>query len=232
MGSFLVFLLVSWRILGSLKDKRLEMSTILLTNLPQLRENSSKLEEMIMSIEEQLRRLKAMLLLKEQFIGAINDIVKQIAKINTDFNTVDNFTPTVEDRLLRYGEILQNIESCEGLLVAATDKGHQIASEGTDLDRHNIMDQIHSLQEQLQSIKRSIELEQDKYQKQRAYHKTLSNDLFALVDWFKDNDEQMRSRPLFGLDLKVMVAHRLGFLSIRLELSRRLTLIEMQIQKK
>ncbi|ETN58450.1 calmin [Anopheles darlingi] len=196
------FLLAYEQILGSLKDKRLEMSTILLTNLPQLRENSSKLEEMIMSIEEQLRRLKAMLLLKEQFIGAINDIVKQIAKINTDFNTVDNFTPTVEDRLLRYGEILQNIESCEGLLVAATDKGHQIASEGTDLDRHNIMDQIHSLQEQLQSIKRSIELEQDKYQKQRAYHKTLSNDLFALVDWFKDNDEQMRSRPLFGLDLK------------------------------
>ncbi|XP_052870916.1 muscle-specific protein 300 kDa-like, partial [Anopheles cruzii] len=116
-------LLAYEQILGSLKEKRLEMSTILLTNLPQLRENSTKLEELIMGIEEQLRRLKSMLVLKEQFLGAINEIVKQITKINGDFNTVDNLSPTVEERLARYGELGRAIEACEGLLVAATDKG-------------------------------------------------------------------------------------------------------------
>lgn len=190
-------------ILGDLKERRIDLNTIMLTNIPQLREISSKLEEMIYSMEEQLRRLKTTLNMRDQFVGAINEVVKTISIINTDFNEIDQFSKNVNERLDKYNAILHQIEQCHQLLLLASDKGHAIANEGTDLDRHNITDQLNALRAQLESIKKNVEIEQDKYQKQRIYHKNISKDILKLLEWFRLKNDIIKSRPLYCDDLKI-----------------------------
>ncbi|XP_058454305.1 muscle-specific protein 300 kDa isoform X8 [Malaya genurostris] len=197
------FLMSYETMLGNLKDVRLDLNTILLTNIPQLRENTSKLEEMIIAIEEQLKCSKSMLVLRDQFIAAINEVVKSITKIHTDFNEIEQFAQDIEDRLKRYMDILHQIHLCGGLLSIATDKGHAIANEGTDHDRHNIMDQLHSLQLQLDSIRRSVEIEQDEYKKQHIFYQTTTNGLMELLDWFQQNNDVIKSRPKYSDDTNV-----------------------------
>ncbi|XP_062549338.1 muscle-specific protein 300 kDa isoform X2 [Armigeres subalbatus] len=188
-------------ILADLKEQRLELNSILLTNIPQLQENTSKLEEMIIAIEEQLRRLKTILNMKEQFIGALNDVVKTISKITTDFNEIDHFSKDIEVRIQKYDDILIQIDDCSSMLANASEKGRLIANEGTDFDRHNIMEQIHSLKIQLDTIKRNVTGDKDKNRKQQVHHNALSQEYTTLLDWFKKNIEVIESRPLFSEDL-------------------------------
>ncbi|XP_055538750.1 muscle-specific protein 300 kDa isoform X3 [Wyeomyia smithii] len=194
-------------ILSSLKDRRLELSTILLANIPQLKENKTKIEEMINTIEEQLRRLKTMLNMRDQFLGAINEVVKSLAKINTDFNELDTLSNNTEERLSRHAEILHQINLCATRLATATDKGHAIAREGTDFDRQNIMDQLHSLQQQLDSIRKTVEAAQEKYKKQHQFLQATNKELTILLDWFQQNNDLIKSRPLYSEDVNISAGY-------------------------
>ena len=140
-------------ILNQLKDKKAEMSLQKISQLPQLKELLSQHDDIIEGIENQLRRLKQLLMLREQFIALINEIVNFNVKYTEVVAGIEQSDDKIENKIKKYDQVILKIQECEGLLASANDKGMQIASEGTVEDRNIIMEQLQTLKHQLQNLR-------------------------------------------------------------------------------
>lgn len=103
-------------------------------------------------------------------------------------------------QFFRYDDAILKIQECEATLASATDKGQQIATEGSTVDRNNITEQLQSLKQQLQGLRRAVETQREQHELAAAEHKRLANELAEILDWLEDKEKEVKSRPLLERD--------------------------------
>jgi len=97
-------------------------------------------------------------------------------------------------------QVIVKIQECEALLASATDKGQQIAAEGSAADRNSVTEQLQSLKQQLQALRRAVEKQREQHEMAAAEHRKLAAELEAVLDWLHANEATVRSRPLLERD--------------------------------
>jgi len=188
------------RILGELNDSKNKMGDIQIENLPELQGILLQQDDLIKLVENQLAHLRQLLLLREQYIALINQIIAFIMKYTTVITDIEKSPDSIEEKIKQYDDVIAKIQECEGLLASASDKGQKIASEGTAADRNAITEQLQSLKQQLQNLRKLVEAQRQKQELTLAEHKKMATDLSDLLDWLHDNEATCKSRPLLDRD--------------------------------
>lgn len=84
----------------------------------------------------------------------------------------------------------------------ATDKGERIAEEGSAFDRNNITQQLQSLKQQLITLRKAVDKERQKLEATAAEHIKLATDLEQVMDWIRENEALIKSRPLLEINVE------------------------------
>lgn len=188
------------KILNDLKDNKSKLGEIQVDNLPELATIMAQQDDMIKTIEDQLARLRQLLMLREQFIALINEIITFIMKYTAVITDIEKSGGTIEDKIKCYDDVIVKIQECEAVLASASDKGQQIASEGSAADRNSITEQLQSLKQQLQNLRKSVEAQRQKHEITLAEHKKMAAELNEILDWLHDKESIVKSRPLLDRD--------------------------------
>lgn len=187
-------------ILNKLKAKKAEMSLQKISSLPQIKELLSTHDDIIEAIENQLRRLKQLLMLREQFISLINEIVNFNIKYADVVAHVEKSDDKIEEKIKQYDKIMLKIQECEGLFASANDKGMQIASEGTVEDRNNIIEQLQTLKQQLQNLKQNVEKLRQHHEKAANLYKNFEIDITKAINILHEKEAAIKILPILDID--------------------------------
>lgn len=187
-------------ILNKLKAKKAEMSMQKISSLPQIKELLSTHDDIIDAIENQLRRLKQLLMLREQFIALVNEIVNFNIKYTDIVAHVEKSEEKVENKIKQYDKIMMKIQECEGLLAQANDKGMQIASEGTVEDRNNIIEQLQTLKQQLQALKQTVENLRQQHEKAANLYKNFEIDVTKTINALHEKEAAIKILPILDVN--------------------------------
>ena len=187
-------------ILNKLKAKKAEMSMQKISSLPQIKELLSTHDDIIEAIENQLRRLKQLLMLREQFIALVNEIVNFNVKYTDIVAHVEKSDDKIENKIKQYDKIMLKIQECEGLFASANDKGMQIASEGTVEDRNNIIEQLQTLKQQLQNLKQTVENLRQQYEKAANLYKNFEIDITKTINALHEKEAAIKILPILDIN--------------------------------
>lgn len=187
-------------ILNKLKAKKAEMSMQKISTLPQIKELLSTHDDIIDAIENQLRRLKQLLMLREQFIALVNEIVNFNIKYTDIVAHVEKSDDKIENKIKQYDKIMMKIQECEGSLASANDKGMQIASEGTVEDRNNITEQLQTLKKQLQTLKQTVENLRKQHEKAVNLYKNFEVDVTKTINILHEKEAAIKILPILDLN--------------------------------
>lgn len=187
-------------ILNKLKAKKAEMSMQKISSLPQIKELLSTHDDIIDAIENQLRRLKQLLALREQFIALVNEIVNFNVKYTDIVAHVERSDEKIENKIKQYDKIMLKIQECEGLLATANDKGMQIASEGTVEDRNNIIEQLQTLKNQLMNLKQTVENLRQQNEKAANLYKNFEIDVAKTIHTLHEKEAAIKILPILDIN--------------------------------
>ncbi|CAG9579065.1 unnamed protein product [Danaus chrysippus] len=188
-------------ILDDLKKNKAMLNELQGGNLHDLQDIVAKQDELMSTIEDQISKLKQLLLLREQFFALVKEIEDFISKYTDITADIEKSNDSLEEKIKRYDDIIVKIQGCEALLATATDKGQQIAAEGTVIDRNNITELLQSLKQQLLTLRRNVEAKRQENERAAAEHKKLAADLSAILQSLHDNEAAVHSRPLLNRDV-------------------------------
>lgn len=188
-------------ILADLKKNKKELNELQGGNLHDLQDILAQEDDLMSTIEDQISKLKQLLLLREQFFALVKEIEEFITKYTDLTSEIEKSSDSLEDKIKRYDDIIGKIQGCEALLATATDKGQQIAAEGTVIDRNNITELLQSLKQQLLTLRRTVESKRQEYERAAAEHKKMASDLSVILQWLHDNEAAVLSRPLLNRDV-------------------------------
>jgi len=191
-------------ILNRLKAKKAEMSMQKISSLPQIKELLSTHDDIIDAIENQLRRLKQLLMLREQFIALVNEVVNFNVKYTDIVAHIEKSDDKIENKIKQYDKIMLKIHECEGLLLSANDKGMQIASEGTVEDRNNIIEQLQTLKQQLQTLKQTVENLRQEHEKAANLYKNFESDLNKTINALHEKEGVVKILPILDIDTETV----------------------------
>ncbi|CAK1540777.1 unnamed protein product [Leptosia nina] len=198
-------------ILEDLKKNKAMLNELQGGNLHDLQDILTKQDDLMSTIEDQISKLKQLLLLREQFFALVKEIEEFITKYTELTSEIERSNDSLDDKIKRYDDIIVKIQGCEALLATATDKGQQIAAEGTVIDRNNITELLQSLKQQLLTLRRTVESKRQEHERAAAEHKKLTADLSEILQWLHDNEAVVHSRPLLNRDVasvdKKLVEH-------------------------
>nr|CAD7570990.1 unnamed protein product [Timema californicum] len=161
---------------------------------------SQQQDDLILSIESQIARLRQLLLLREQFIALITEIMTFITKYTEVVRDIERGGHTVQEKIKKYDDVIVKIQECDALLSSATDKGQTIAAEGSASDRNSITEQLQSLKQSLQALRRAVEKQREQHEMTAAEHRKLGAELEVALDWLHAHEAAVRSRPLLDRD--------------------------------
>lgn len=187
-------------ILNKLKAKKAEMSMQKISSLPQIKELLSTHDDIIDAIENQLRRLKQLLMLREQFIALVNEIVNFNIKYTDIVAHVEKSDDKIENKIKQYDKVMMKIQECEGLFASANDKGMQIASEGTVEDRNNIIEQLQTLKQQLQTLKQTVENLRQQHEKAANLYKNFEIDVTKTINALHEKEATIKILPILDVN--------------------------------
>lgn len=185
-------------ILENLRESKTKITPVTNENLPELHAVKQQQDDLITSIENQLSRLRQLLLLREQFISTINQIVAIIEQCNKDVGQIGIAGENADAKLNKLILILNNVQDAEALLASAGDKGNKIGSEGTMADKNTITDLLHSLKVQIQSTRKLVDNQKQKLEDVMQEHKKLINELSNAIDDLQQQEIEIKSRPILG----------------------------------
>ncbi|XP_044734627.1 nesprin-1 [Chrysoperla carnea] len=189
------------KILGELKANKAKLGDLSLDNMGELQGIVEQQDDLIRIIEDQISKLRQLLLLREQFLALITEIMTFITKYTEIVRDIEKSGHTIEEKIKRYDDVIVKIQECEAMLSSATDKGQQIAAEGTAADRNNVTEQLQSLKQSLQSLRRAVEKQRQQHELTVAEHRKLAAELEEILEWLHANEASVKSRPLLNRDI-------------------------------
>lgn len=189
------------RILKDLKADKAKLAGVTGANPAELQSIVNLQDDLIKSIEDQIGKLRQLLLLREQYLALITEIMTFITKYTEIVRDVEKSGGTIEEKIKKYDDIIVKIQECEALLASAEDKGQQIAADGSSQDRNAITEQLQSLKQSLQNLRRAVEKQRQEHEITAAEYKKLAAELEEILDWLHANEATVRSRPLLNRDV-------------------------------
>jgi len=190
------------KILGDLKEYRAQLGDLPSSSLGELSSIVSQQDDLIKAIEDQIARLRQLLLLRQQFMALIQQITTFIAKYGEIVQEIEKGGHSVQDKIKKYDDVILKIQECEAVLAAATDKGQQIAADGSAADRNSVTETLTSLKQQLQNLRRTVEKQREALERSAAAHAQISDALDALLDRGHALEVSVQSRPLLERHLE------------------------------
>ncbi len=168
------------------------------TNVNELRALLQQQEELILAIENQMVKIRSLIGVRHSFMELVTGITGFIIKYTEVVKEVERSSLSSAEKARKYEEVLEKIGDCEAQLAAATDKGEQIAAEGSSQDRNKITEQLQSLKTQIHTLKRAIEKKRAEHVRTAADHQRLVGEAEGIMDRLHEKEGEVRSRPLLG----------------------------------
>ena len=184
------------KILNNLKDNKAKLSDLQSVNVGELHGVVAQQDDLIRALEAQIAKLRQLLLLRQQFIALVTEIMTFIAKYTEIVRDIEQGGQTTEEKIKKYDDVILKIQECEATLASATDKGQQIAAEGSTADRNNVTEQLQSLKQQLQTLRRAVEHQREQHELAAAEHRRLANELADILDFLEGKEKEVKTRPL------------------------------------
>ncbi|XP_039285327.1 nesprin-1-like [Nilaparvata lugens] len=172
-----------------------------LANVAELQGVTQQQNDLIQSIEDQIAKLRQLLLLREQFLALITEIATFIAKYTEVVRDIEKTGTSIEDKIKKYDEVILKIQDIEGLLAQAADKGAQISTDCTAADRNEITQQLQSLKQQVTGLRREVEKQREQHEMTAAEHKKLAAELDQVLEWLHKHEAEVHSRPLLDIEI-------------------------------
>lgn len=190
------------RILDDLKANKARLGDVPMSQSSELQAVLATQDDLIKSIEDQIARLRQLLLLREQYLALITEIMTFITKYTEIVRDIERSGGTIEEKIKKYDDVIVKIQECEAMLASAADKGQQIAADCSVQDRNSITEQIQSLKQSLQNLRRAVEKQRQEHENTAAEHRKLAAELEQILDWLHTNEGLVRSRPLLSRDVQ------------------------------
>ena len=169
-------------ILNNLKDFKVQMEDLQATSNTNVNELGALLkqqEELIGAIENQMVKIRNLISVRHQFMTMVTGITSFIIKHTESVKEVERSSIPPLEKVNKYETSIAKLKDCETQLALASDKGQQIANEGSTADRNQITQQLQSLKTQILTLKRAIEKKRDEHIKSVAEHnKVIYNSFF------------------------------------------------------
>jgi len=125
------------------------------------------------------------------------EVVKEIERSNI---------PSM-DKVRKFDDSIAKLKDCETQLSLASDKGQQIANEGSTADRNQITTQLQALKTQILTLKRAIEKKRDEHIKCVAEHNKIFNELESQLDWLQEKEAEVKNQPLLSTTVADVDTH-------------------------
>lgn len=161
-----------------------------------------QMDDLISAIEKRLAKLKQAVAIREQFIDLVTDVNMFVTQYTEVVREIERPGYTIQDKIKKYEEVIAKIQEYEAKLVSASDKGEQIANEGTVIDRNNIMEQLQQLKQQLLSLRKVVEQQIQQHEATAAEQAKLVKELEEVIDWVYAHEAQIQSRPLLLISIE------------------------------
>ncbi len=150
------------------------------TNVNELGALLKQQEELIGAIENQMVKIRNLISVRHQFMTMVTGITSFIIKHTESVKEVERSSIPPLEKVSKYETSIAKLKDCETQLALASDKGQQIANEGSTADRNQITQQLQSLKTQILTLKRAIEKKRDEHIKSVAEHnKVIYNQNFT-----------------------------------------------------
>ena len=215
------------KILADLKSFKQQLEDLHRTsgaNVNELKALLQQQEELILAIENQMIKIKSLINVRHNFMELVTGITGFIIKYTEVVKEVERSNIPSAEKVKKYDEAIQKIEECETQLALATDKGQQIATEGSTQDRNKITEQLQSLKTQIHTLKRAIEKKRNEHIQSAADHQRLVGEIETNLDWLHEKESAVKSRPLLSTSVddveKELVKHSEMDAEIRVYLDR------------
>ena len=193
------------KILENLKAFKIQMEDLQKTagtNVNEIRTLLGQQEELISAIENQMIKIRNLISVRHQFMTMVTGITSFIIKHTEVVKQVERSNIPLMEKVSNYDESILKLKDCETQLALASDKGQQIANEGSAADRNQISHQLQSLKTQILALKKAIEKKRAEHIKSVKEHNKLYADLESHLEWIQEKEVEVRERPL----LKTTVA--------------------------
>ncbi|KFM65651.1 Nesprin-1, partial [Stegodyphus mimosarum] len=159
----------------------------------------SKYSETLQTLQDRYMKAKQSCLIREQYHSLIKEINETISSCNESVTNVHDQTLTADAKVSKYQEILNDVVECEAKLTIASDKGEQIAKEGSATDCNKIMDELQKLRNKLNELKKTVNNLKTEHENLVASQKKLISDLDNILEKLRDGVSVMQSQPLLTL---------------------------------
>lgn len=184
------------KILGEVKDHRGQLDCLRGRNYEGIENIVTQEDALIKAIEDQIARLRLLYLLREQYMGLIQQITIFITKYTEIVKDIEKSGESVQEKIRRYDDASLKVQECDALLALATDKGQQIATEGSVTDRNNVTETLTSLKQQLQQLRKAIERQREIHEESLAAYGKLVRELDEILDSLSGLESDIKGRPL------------------------------------
>lgn len=155
--------------------------------------------ETIQLAQDKYAKAKQSCALREQYYSLITEISETISTCNANVSRVNEETISADSKLQKYQSILEDVIECEAKLTIASDKGEQIAKEGTATDCNKIMEELQKLRNKLNELKKTLNGLKTEHENMIASQKKLMHDIESVLEKLRNGISVMQSQPLLTL---------------------------------
>ena len=197
-------------ILNNLKEFKVQMEDLQKTagtNVNELKALLNQQEELIGAIENQMLKIRNLISVRHQFMTMITGITSFIIKHTEVVKEIERSNIPSMDKVRKFDDSIAKLKDCETQLSLASDKGQQIANEGSTADRNQITTQLQALKTQILTLKRAIEKKRDEHIKCVAEHNKIFNELESQLDWLQEKEAEVKNQPLLSTTVADVDTH-------------------------
>ena len=187
------------KILDNLKQFKVQMEDLQKTagtNVSEVRALLGQQEELISAIENQMVKIRNLISIRHQFMSMVTGITSFIIKHTEVVKQVERSNIPPMDKVKKYDESIAKLKDCETQLSLASDKGQQIANEGSASDRNQISHQLQSLKTQILALKKAIEKKRDEHIRSVQEHNKIFGELESHLEWIQEKEAEVKVQPL------------------------------------
>ncbi|GFY40258.1 nesprin-1 [Trichonephila inaurata madagascariensis] len=161
-----------------------------------------KYSETIQQVQDKLAKAKQSFSMRDQYHTLVKEINETVYTCYENLNNVNEETLPSDMKLKKYQTILDDITQCEATYTKASDKGEQIAKEGTASDCNKIMEELQRLRSKLNELRKAVNNEKTQHEHLIAEQKKYMQELDNILGGLRNGMSIMQSQPLLKLPSK------------------------------
>ncbi|CAL1291409.1 unnamed protein product [Larinioides sclopetarius] len=161
-----------------------------------------KYSEVIQQVQDKHAKAKQSLSIRDQYHTLVKEINETVYTCHENLTTINDENIPSDKKLVKYQSILDDITQCEATFTKASDKGEQIAKEGTANDCNKIMEELQRLRSKLNELRKAVNKEKTQHENLIAEQKKYMHEMDNVLGELRSGLSVMQSQPLLKLPSK------------------------------